>query len=176
MEEEKKEKKYLKIGKRGEVSRGTIYECEYVPEWDVVGDGFMGCVAFKDEEIFLYQPDEICYMTEVCFSNNFEPGLPRWKTVVVEPPRESTLYTTPWAWTANEIKAECEKFLQKNPNFRFDIDEFAHYFFLKSTALIDLSSKIDPWSSGVSLLEAAIDLQKQKEETAITPNAKQPQL
>lgn len=164
MEEEKKEKKYLKIGRRYELSRGVAYECEYVPEWDVVGDGFMGCVAFKDEETFLNQPNEICYMTEVCFTNSFEPEAPRWRTAVVEPPRENTLYTTPWAWTANEIKAECEKFLQKNPSFHLDVDEFAHYFFLKSTSMIDLSNEIDPLASSVSLLEAATNLQKEKSE------------
>lgn len=158
------EKKYLKVGKRWRTKDHYCYQCGYVREWDIVGDGLMGCVAYKDEEVFLKEPDEICYMTEVCFHNSFETELQRWIIVAVMPPREKSLYTTPWAWTANELKKECEKFLKRNPKFDFDLDEFTHFFFLKSAALIDLSNDIDPLTSSVSLLEAALELKKQKDE------------
>ena len=155
--------KYIKIGKRYVTNSGYSYECGYVREWDVVGDGFMGCVAFKDEEIFLNEPDEICYIPEPAFSEAFsyEEG-PRWHLVTLDKPREESLYRKPWSWTANELRELCSNFLHKHPSFKFDLDEFTHFFFKSITSLIDESDKIDPWDSVQSILEIATQFKEMK--------------
>lgn len=153
MEEEKTEKKYLKIGKRYEVRDHYTFERGYVPEWDLIGDG--AGVCFKDEEIFFNEPDEVCYVPEAAFVDGFEDLKPVFLATADETPG-------PWGWTANMFREECKKFLVSHPKFQLDVDEFAHRLFLETTRVVDTSMEVDPLTSIVSIMEVAQKLQKEK--------------
>ena len=153
--------KYIKIGKCYTTNGVKSYECGYVREWDVVGDGYMGCVAFKDEEVFLKEPDEICYIPEFAFSECRPQGEgPYWHLVTLDSPREESIYKKPWSYTANELRELCADFLRTHPRFKFDLDDFTYFFFKSLTCFLDESDKVDPWDSVQSILEIAMQYEK----------------
>ncbi len=164
---EEKKKDYIKIGKRYRIRDHFTYEHGYVPEWDLTNSG-QGSICFKDEEIFLNEPDEVCYICECAFLNGYENDAPSWCTIST-----GAFTEQPLGWTANQIREECRKFLLSHPRFRLDVDEFAHYYFTVMTWEFDKTEVIDPWTSAVSLLEAATNLQKIKDEeiALLTQNA-----
>lgn len=165
MEEEKK--KYIKIGKRYWIRDHYTYMHGCVPEWDLTNSG-QGCNCFKDEEVFLTEPDEVCYICECAFLDSYENEAPRWCMIST-----GAFTEKPMGWTANEMKEECQKFLISHPKFSLDVDEFTHYYFKVMTWEFDKSEVIDPWTSAVSLLEAATNLQKIKDDETeiLTQNA-----
>lgn len=138
---EDKEKKYVKIGTRCKFNDGSLYfEFGYIPGCPGI-DGW-GCICFKDEEIYINEPDEICYMSESNFFNSFDEDLHRFIGHTVTPAIAFSHTPKSGCWTHNDILRRCENIVKLVPAYKnLNPEELAHRVFL--AAIWTLDSDID---------------------------------
>lgn len=127
MEEEKTD--YIKIGKRYEIRDHFTYECGLIPGCPGI-DGWY-CMCFKDEEIFLNEPKEICYITECMFVNSFDENLQRWITFDLYPKLRDCYGES--IWSHDSIIDTCKLAARSLPEFHFSLEEFAYRVFKEAT-------------------------------------------
>lgn len=131
--EENNQREYVKIGKRYKMANGNeVYEWGGIP--DCPGIEGWGCICFKDEEIFLNEPDEICYMSESNFFNSFEEDLPRFIVHTIMPETRFSRTKESGCWTANDFIRDSRNFVKYVPAYHnLDPVELAHRVFLAAT-------------------------------------------
>lgn len=159
---ENEKKNYIKIGKRYKVKEGMAFECGLLPK-----KGNFQAYCFKDEEVYLNEPDEICYVDDLSFHKWFdliyngkiseeeeEMAIENCENdelqifIWDEERRTSGLYKTS-VLTHKSILAKCVEFLRKNPEYNLDPEDLAYRVFLD----IDSALITECWFKGTPLEE-----------------------
>lgn len=150
-------KNYIKIGVRCRYKGYTSYEAGTSPNFN----GWDGkhSLCFKDEEIYLNEPDEYCFISEAAFINYFEDGMPVFKMAVLEDNIKDTWHKS-FGWTHNDILEGCREFFKIFPEYsHLDTETLAYEVFRKAIDYIHKYSGKDLWI-GNSFLDAAKALVK----------------
>lgn len=160
MTEEKKD--YIKIGRCYEINGGMAFECGHDPNAKVDAD-----VCFKDEEIFINNPDGVCFIEELSFHKWFDlvyngKVSEDEEEEIFEKCEHDELQIFIWdeerissglyneaVWTHNSILEKCVEFLRKHPNYKLDPEDLAYKVFMDARSCI----KPTPWFKGSPLEE-----------------------
>ena len=160
---EDKEKKYIKIGKRYEIKEGMAFECGLLPKVANLQE-----FCFKDEEVYLNEPNEICYVDDLCFHKWFDLVYngqisEEEEEEVFEHCENDELQVFVWdknrkasglydeaVWSHKSILKKCASFLKKNPHYApIDPEDLAYKVFLDAKGSI----RVRPALEGSPLFE-----------------------
>lgn len=120
---------YIKIGYYHLRNNGNkTYACAPIPGCPGV-EGW-GCMCFKDEEIFLNEPQEVCYIAECMFLNSFDEDLQRWCLFEIGEKIKHCYGEA--TWTHDELLEASIAYLKKT-NLPISPEELAYRVFCDAT-------------------------------------------
>lgn len=169
---EDKEKKYIKIGKRYKTQKGWAFECGLLPL-----NGVFQSYCFKDEEVYTNEPDEVCYVDDLCFRKWFDLVIrgeisKDEEEEVFEKCENDELKTFVWegsdhekeiygsaVWSHKSLLVKSTEFLKKNPRYAaVDPEQLAYKVFVDAKEIITVYPSGEPLNEPDNFTKAAQEL------------------